>query len=171
MSVRPPACLSVRLSAHCFHSLLGAFLTNFLQTCYESWYWEKVIKGFQKWIWYLLSLIYLSFHTYCQWKNFRKHLLLLVNSINNLSLPLRTISACILRYYVIEATQVTVCYSAYTWFSNFDKYTVLLWFCCTWKTKMQTSLGYLTGWLAPLLFNISEVRKLNLPYTSFQNSS
>ena len=113
------------------------------------------IKGFQKWIWYLLSLINLSFHTYCQWKNFRKHLLLLVKSIYNLSLPLRTMSACILRYYVIEATQVTVCYSAYTWFSNFDKYTVLLWFCCTWTTKMQTSLGYLTGWSALLLFNIS----------------
>ena len=83
-------------------------------------------KGFQKWIWYLLSLIYLLFHTYCQWKKFRKHLLLLVKSINNLSLPLRTISACILRYYVIEATQVTVCYSAYTWFSNFDKYTAFM---------------------------------------------
>ena len=116
------------------------------------------LKGFQKWIWYLLSLIYLSFHTYCQWKNFRNHLLLLVKSINILSLPLRTISACILRYYVIEATQVTVCYSAYAWFSNFDKYTVLLWFCCTWTTKMQTSLSYLTGWSAPLLFNISEVQ-------------
>ena len=115
-------------------------------------------KGFQKWIWYLLSLIYLSFHTYCQWKNFRKHLLLLVKSINNLSLPLRTISACIPRYYVIEATHVTVCYSAYIWFSYFDKYTVLLWFCCTSTTKMQTSQGYLTGWSAPLLFNISEVR-------------
>ena len=29
-------CPSVCPSAHRFHSLLGAFLTNFLQTCYES---------------------------------------------------------------------------------------------------------------------------------------
>ena len=30
-SVRPSVCTSVRSSAHRFHSLLGAFLTNFLQ--------------------------------------------------------------------------------------------------------------------------------------------
>ena len=45
-SVQPSACLSMRLyvrpSAHRFYSLLGAFLTNFLQICYESWYWEGV---------------------------------------------------------------------------------------------------------------------------------
>ena len=34
-SVCPFVCTPVRPSAHRFHSLLGAFLTNFLQTCYE----------------------------------------------------------------------------------------------------------------------------------------
>ena len=49
-------------------------------------------------------------------EDFRKHLLLLVNSINELSLPFLIISACILSYYVIEATQLelAVCYSAFT---------------------------------------------------------
>ena len=35
-SVCLSVCTSVRPSAHRFHSLLGAFLTNFLQHCYES---------------------------------------------------------------------------------------------------------------------------------------
>ena len=49
-------------------------------------------------------------------EDFQKHLLLLVNSINDLSLPFWIISACILRYYVIEATQleIDVCYSEFT---------------------------------------------------------
>ena len=36
-SVRPSVRMSIRPSAHRFHSLLGTFLTNFLQTCFESW--------------------------------------------------------------------------------------------------------------------------------------
>ena len=36
-SVRTSVRTSIRPSAHRFHSLLGTFLTNFLQTCYESW--------------------------------------------------------------------------------------------------------------------------------------
>ena len=41
LSVRPSICMSVRqriISTLCWEH----FLTNFLQTCYESWYWEGV---------------------------------------------------------------------------------------------------------------------------------
>ena len=37
VSVRLSVRTSIRPSAHRFHSLLGTFLTSFLQTCYESW--------------------------------------------------------------------------------------------------------------------------------------
>ena len=36
-SVRPSVRPSIRPSARRFHSLLGTFLSNFLQTCYDRW--------------------------------------------------------------------------------------------------------------------------------------
>ena len=86
-------------------------IDNFKHECLELVFnSSKYLKGYQKWISFLLSLIYSSFHTNCQWKNLRKF-----NQWPDFT------SSDNFRLYsqvdVIEATQLerAVCYSAFTW--------------------------------------------------------